>query len=310
MRSIQKAILSTLAYADIFDYPLRENEIWRFLISNFQFPTPYLIRGNFQKKLLALSARVSKKEGFYFLKGREKIVAIRKKRERWSKEKLKIAHRVAKWLRLIPTIKMVGVTGALAMNNSDKSDDIDLLIVTRGNRLWLTRLATVLLVELMANRRHPGDKEVADKICLNMFLDEDHLGVPKKEQDLFSAHEVCQLKPIWDRDGTYQKFLKGNRWVEKYLPNVIKFKVQSSKSKIIVQNSKLFSFLILLCNFSFFIFLFSFIERFVYRLQLNYMKSKRTTEIVEPYRIRFHPQDCRGWIMVEYQKRLKKLEIR
>ena len=52
-----------------------------------------------------------------------------------------------------------------------------------------------------------------------MFLDERHLQIPKKEQDLFSAHEVCQLKVIWEKDGIYQKFLKENQWVRQFLPN-------------------------------------------------------------------------------------------
>ncbi len=45
-------------------------------------------------------------------------------------------------------------------------------------------------------------------------------------------------------------------------------------------------------------------------LQLKYMASRRTTEIVEPGRIRFHPKDARVWVLREYQKRLDKLEIK
>lgn len=44
-------------------------------------------------------------------------------------------------------------------------------------------------------------------------------------------------------------------------------------------------------------------------LQLKYMKPRRTTEVIEPGRIRFHPQDCRCRILLEYQKRLKKLGV-
>lgn len=44
-------------------------------------------------------------------------------------------------------------------------------------------------------------------------------------------------------------------------------------------------------------------------LQLKYMARRRTTEIVEPGRIRFHPKDCRGWVLKEYKKRLKKLRL-
>jgi hypothetical protein len=52
------------------------------------------------------------------------------------------------------------------------------------------------------------------------------------------------------------------------------------------------------------------LEGLVKRLQLKYMDSKRTMEVVEEGRILFHPKDCRERIMLEYEKRLKKLKIR
>lgn len=208
----KKAILRTLTYADIFDYPLKENEIYRFLISKSQMSS-----SRFQEELLALPPGIFQKDGFYFLKGRERIVSLRKKRERWSREKLKIAKRVAGWLKLIPSIKMVAVTGALAMENSDEEDDIDLFIITSANRLWLNRGLVVTFLRLAGLYRRPG--KIKNKICPNMLLDESHLRIPKKEQDLFSAHEVCQLKLLWDRDETYQKFVKENQWVKRFLPN-------------------------------------------------------------------------------------------
>lgn len=306
---MKKAILRTLAYADIFDYPLKKEEIWQFLLSDVRYRLL-----DISKTLLKRIPQIFQKEGLYFLKGREKIVDTRKKRERWSEEKLKLARRTTNWLKLIPTIKMVAVTGALAMGNSDIKDDIDLLIVTSKNRLWLTRLLTVFLVELVAKRRHPGDlparpaggpagrqgKNVKDKICLNMFSDEDHLRVPKKEQNLFSAHEVCQLKPLWSRDWVYERFLGDNLWVRKYLPNGMgteKLKNGRTKKQKSFSVSQFLSFLVDL------------LERFTYRLQLAYMESHKTTEITEPGRIRFHPQDARVWVLKEYKKRLKILHL-
>lgn len=211
---MEQAILKTLAYADIFDYPITAPEIWRCLIIDKRVGFEEI------KHELERPNKLFKTNGeYFFLKNRQEIVKTREKREKWSREKLKIARRVAGWLRLIPTIKMVGITGALAMKNSDEADDIDFLIATAKNRLWLTRLLSTILVELVAKRRHPGDENFCDKICLNMFLDEDHLEVPKKEQDLFSAHEVCQLKLIWGKNGIYKKFISQNRWSKKYLAN-------------------------------------------------------------------------------------------
>lgn len=219
MIQLQKAILKTLAYGDVFDYPFTLEEIHRFLIKqNAIRNTQEEIKRELNENPYLVS-RLTYHDGFYCSRGSQKNVALRKEREKWSQKKLKIAQRVAKYLKLIPFIKMVAVTGNLAMNNAEQKDDIDLLIVTSQNRLWLTRLFTVFLVELAANRRRPKDQEVEDKICLNMFLAEDCLQVPEKEQDLFSAHEVCQLKPIWHKDNTYQEFITQNQWYQKFLPN-------------------------------------------------------------------------------------------
>ena len=56
--------------------------------------------------------------------------------------------------------------------------------------------------------------------------------------------------------------------------------------------------------------IFSKLEALARWLQLKYMASRRTTEIVEPGRIRFYPQDCRKWILKEYKERLNKLGIK
>lgn len=217
---MEKAILRTLAYSDIFDYPLTEEEIWKWLVlENRRQKTED--RKRFAHSLgFALNSRqIRVTKGFYHLPIREEIVKIRQQRRIYSKLKLKLAEKVAGILRLIPWIKLIGITGALAMNNADKDDDIDLLIITAKNRLWLTRLFSVSLVELIGKRRRPGDKKVKDKICLNMLLDESHLTIPEKERDLFSAHEVCQMKPLWEKDRTYQEFLKANQWSQEFLPN-------------------------------------------------------------------------------------------
>lgn len=217
---MEKAILRTLAYADVFDYPLNKDEIWRWLIAEKRSQKTG-DRKKFTRSLKSIldSDKIHFIRGFYCLKDREKIILLRKRKEQYSASKIKLAGKVAGILRLIPWVKLVGVTGALAMRNADKEDDIDLLIITTPNRLWLTRLLAVFLLELTGKRRRPDEEKVKDKICLNMFLDENHLALPQKERDLFSAHEVYQMEPFWQEERTYQRFLKANSWSQKFLPN-------------------------------------------------------------------------------------------
>jgi len=212
MNKIQTAILRTLAYADVFAYPLTLKELHQFLIGQ-------KTESQSLRESLKTLKNVSLKGNYFFLKNKEKNVSLRRKRKKWSQGEWLVGRKVAGWLKLIPWIKMVAVTGNLAMDNAEKNDDVDLLIVTARKRLWLTRLLTNFLVEMVADRRRPNDKEVKDKICLNMFLAEDQLKIPLKEQNIVTAHEVCQLKLLWERKNSYQKFVQKNLWSQKFLPN-------------------------------------------------------------------------------------------
>jgi hypothetical protein len=56
--------------------------------------------------------------------------------------------------------------------------------------------------------------------------------------------------------------------------------------------------------------IFTQLETIAKKIQLKYMAQKRTTEIVEEGRILFHPHNVHDQIMLEYQKRLKKLGLK
>lgn len=253
-----QALRITIAYADIFDYPMSEEEL-RYWCVYRVLPKRYVPRST-------------------------KRIAIRHRRAMYSRRKWKIADSLW-WLRIIPTIECIGVTGALAMNNADRYDDIDFLIISKPSSLWITRLLVTVILDLFSLRRRPGDRAYKDKICLNMFMTTDALAVPIKERDLFTAHEVLQMKPLWDRCGTYQAFLNANQWAKKFLPTAWASKVKGST--FIIRRSAL-----------------SFFEPMARTFQFWYMKKRRTTEVVSDTLIRFHPVDARDWIYRELRKRL------
>jgi hypothetical protein len=141
------------------------------------------------------------------------LIKLRRRRLEISRQKWLKAKKFVRILSLIPWIKLVCVTGALAMNNAEPADDIDLMIVTSANRLWLTRLL-VLIFGFPWLRR---GRKINDRLCFNLWLDETAL--PLKERNLYTAHELCQAKPIFDRDNTYQKFIQANLWYKRFLPN-------------------------------------------------------------------------------------------
>lgn len=190
-------MLATVAYADIFDFPLTLAEVRRWLVKGDDL----ILNG------------VRRTGQFFHLPGRSAIIKIRRNREIASLAKRKLLRLPLLILRLIPSIKLVCLTGALAMNNASADDDIDLMVVTSRNRLWLTRLIVmVILWPLIRRGRH-----INNKICLNLWLDE--LALTIKPKSLYLAHEICQAQPVLNRDQTYQKFIEANAWYKRFLPN-------------------------------------------------------------------------------------------
>lgn len=274
---LHNAILATVAYADVFDYPLTEEEVGKWLIGKSQ-------KSKVKSQKLKEISEIKHFGGYFFLNGRKEIVSLRRERRRWTGEKMQVAKWAATLLKCIPTIQLIGVTGALAMDNAHRDDDIDFYIVAAVETLWSTRFFATVLLAMFGLRRKPGDAFFRNKICLNMYVDERHLAVSSRERDLFSAHEVLQMKPLWDRNGIYKKFLKENQWAKHFLPNAWEEKTQTYISK-----RKSFA-----CH----------LEPLARTLQLWYMRRRRTTEVVSGSLIRFHPHDARIWIRNKLAGRL------
>ncbi len=295
MNPIQIAIIQTLVYADIFSYPLSWNELVHLLISSKPIKASAIkkqVNDLIEKRIILFDKKSSR-----YAVGK-KSFKVFKKRERSSKKKVVYAIHAINKLKSIPTISLIGLSGGLAMNNADNTDDIDIFIITSPNTLWITRLLATLFLDFFHMRRKPGEKQVKNKICLNMFIDENHLSIPKNDRDLFSAHEVLQMKPMVVRGKTYEKFLKANGWVEKYLANWKnrEWRMENGKWEK-RRNNPLSTFYSLLSTF----------DHLAKHFQLLYMHRRRTTEIITNGYLRFHPRDGRVWILPEYEKRLKKL---
>lgn len=289
--NLSQAILATLAYHDIFNYPLSPQELHTYLIK-VKVPETSL---NTQLSKLIKSKIIQEKKGYFTLKNRLNMIQTRQQRAKYSVVKLKKANIYAKLLGLIPTVNFVGISGALSMRNSTKNDDIDLVIITKANTLWATRFLSNAL--LFPVKRRPASQKTNNRACLNLFLDESDLRI--RTQNLYLAHEICQLKPIWQRNNAYSRLIKANKWIYSYLPNWtpnaegLKSNVGEKKNN----NSLVISRLALV------------VEILLKKFQLFYMRNKISTEIVGDTQLFFHPSDTQEWVLKEYNKRLKSLRI-
>lgn len=280
------SILKTLIYSDIFDYPLIKEEIWKFLIGE------NIDSVELEKALTEFPPEGwEHKERWFFLPGRGEIVSARIKRLKKSRRKIVIAKRIVKVLSFIPTVLFIGISGGLAIENADEKDDIDLFVISSKNSLWISRLLLVFLLILIGQYRGRGKKK-SQKVCLNMIIDEEALEL--KRHDLYVAHEVVQLRPMFDRHNTYNKFLSENRWVRNFLPNSIEIKKLSNK--VIKERKNNYSITNLL----------NYLAKIT---QLLYMKKHITKETVSDHILAFHPFDYGEYVLKEYNKRLKRYDL-
>ncbi|KKS98199.1 MAG: hypothetical protein UV73_C0003G0141 [Candidatus Gottesmanbacteria bacterium GW2011_GWA2_43_14] len=283
--SLEDAIIRTICYADVFDFPLTIPEVRKYLIG---FSLPGLKEKDLIKKVKYLPD-ISSKSGYYFLKGRETNVSGRLRKEYFSGQKYKLLQKILKFMTFWPQVLMIGVTGTLAMNNADRDDDIDLLLVSDSRQLWTTRFLVVSLLKTLGLYRNPKDTKVNNKICLNMYLDENHLELPVAERDLYSAHEIIQLLPVYDRGGYYQKFRSSNSWVNQFLPNSEVFAGNNSENPSGKSRQELFT------------------ESILRKIQLWKINKNLSNEVIRPGFLRFHPHDNREKILKKYQHNLQKI---
>jgi len=199
------AIFRTVLYADVFDYPLTLDEIHRYLIGES------LPLESIHSSLVSsswLSQRINRVNGYYVASGRAALAETRHHRSAHAKNLWRDALWYGRMIAYCPFVRMVAVTGALAMDNVQPNDDIDYLIVTAPRRVWLTRACAIVIVRLA--------RIAGVNLCPNYVLSESAL--TQARLDLYVAHEMAQMIPIAGYD-MYRRMRAVNVWVEKFLPN-------------------------------------------------------------------------------------------
>jgi len=202
---VEEAVLRTVAYGDIFDAPLRPAEVHRYLE---RVPANRAeVEGAIDRLVPDRLARV---DGFVCLAGREPLAAVRRRRESVAAGLWPAALRCGRAVARLPWVRMVALTGALAMDNVDDGADVDLLIVTVPGRVWLCRTFVIQLVRIFRLR--------GIELCPNWLISEERLELA--DRDLHSARELTQMVPLAGPE-VYRRMRVINRWTESVLPNAI-----------------------------------------------------------------------------------------
>ena len=202
---IEKDILRVLTYFDIFNYPLEAAEIRQFLprqIDSLQFTNAL--------DQLCTTQQAYRINEYFALKNDPAIVMKRKKDNARAEQLLRTASNISSFLYQFPFVRAVGISGSLSKKVADENADIDFFIITKANKLWLSRTFMHLFKKLtfLVGRQH--------WFCMNYYIDEDFLQIPEK--NVFTATEIVTLLPVCG-NGTLKKFFDANEWATMQFPN-------------------------------------------------------------------------------------------
>jgi hypothetical protein len=198
------AVLKSVTYAALFDYPLTLEQLHVSLVG--VRATPALVLSWWQRSEF-LQASVEYVDGWFFPAGRRDLVGIRSRRESVSRELLARDERILRLIAGLPFVRMVAVSGSLAHLNAEGSADLDLFVITAPGRVWSVTLTALVIAKLLGIRKH---------VCLNYVLSERAMAIGP--QDLFSANQIIHLRPTFGQC-VFERFVKSNEFVRAYYPN-------------------------------------------------------------------------------------------
>jgi hypothetical protein len=282
---MDECILKTLSYFDIFDYPLTFSEMKKNLCCKSAVNDEDL------REIIQSISVIQEADGYYYFLGRHEILEKRIERGGVSVQKFVKARVIAKILAFLPTIEYIGVSGSLSMGNASLSDDIDLFFITKKNTVWISRLLINTALFLLRQKRDRHKKHIRDKICPNMFVSVDKLSFSNSRKTLYTAHELMQLKTLFDRSNFHARLLTKNKWIKDFFPNITFITERRAKKS---HRHSLLERLLLP------------VEKLCFFLQKLYMRNHRTIEVITSGRAFFHPVDRQKIILDMYELRYKR----
>lgn len=293
----RQAIIKTLTYSDIFDFPLRKDEIWKFLISDKKISYK-----SFEECLKKIGGKqIYEKEGYYCLIGDEKNIERRKNNLQEIEKKLLIAKKAVSYLSRIPIVLFIGLSGGLAMSDADHADDIDFFIITKKHLLFTTRFLVLLVLEIIGLRRKKNGKNTSNMVCVNFLIDETSLTLSSDKHDIYVAHEIVQIKPLFEREDMYSKFILSNNWIKKFYSNS-EIVGNKKKPKNLHKSNKVLRYLV------FFVVIIP-LECFMRKLQLAYMKKSNNQKNITNSSLAFYPNDYRVQVLNKMNLKLQQLGL-
>jgi hypothetical protein len=203
---LEREILHTITYFDVFSYPLTKEQLYAFLYyaaaSDIQLEDS--LHRLIQQNLLHSS------QGYYYLSGRtEEIVASRLENEQRASRMLRHARWVSFFLKQMPFVRAIFITGSLSKHVAPHKSDIDFMIIAEIDRLWICKMILTAFrrIVLFNSKKY---------FCINLMVTENGLYFP--HHNYYTAIEIATTQIVWNT-AAFERYQKENVWIRDYLPH-------------------------------------------------------------------------------------------
>lgn len=210
--NLRTSVLKTLAWFDIFDYPPTPVELHKQLWE-FNFDIDY---GGFLDFLdtMERDGSIVQSAGCVTLSDRSDLIAKRNAAVGLIERKLKIAKRAVQKIYWIPFVRGVFLCNTVAFGWPKDTSDVDVFIVIKQGRLWVTRFLVTMMLSLFGLRRNK--KRTKDKICLSFYITDQALNLSDIQivkPDVYLVYWLRNLMPLYDPNNVLAHIINANAWI-------------------------------------------------------------------------------------------------
>jgi glycosyltransferase involved in cell wall biosynthesis len=188
--TIANAIRRTVAYSNLFQYPLSADELRERLFD------VRVDEDRFRQVLATLNIGPT-----------DEMVRLRSAREAISDRAIGEVRPFLSTLISLPFVRMLAFSGSTAHRNMTSTEDIDLFMVVEDGKVWAVFLMAMIWAKVRGLRR---------RLCLNYVISD--AALPLFEGDPFTAQQVASLKPFYGKT-VYDRFIRMNPFVRRRFPN-------------------------------------------------------------------------------------------
>jgi hypothetical protein len=199
-------VIRAVAYFDVFRYPLTNRQIFRFLPRNSVTPEHV---SDVVHDLVA-DGILDEFNEYYFLRTEDKAIVSQRKADELRAQKMMGVARFISWLlKQFPFTRAVFITGSLSKNVAAPDGDIDFLIVTARDRLWICKTILTLFRKIFLFGSHKY-------FCTNFYVSEHDYELPQHNR--YAAIELLTTRVMWNVPA-FMEYQRANPWARDFFPN-------------------------------------------------------------------------------------------